>query len=530
MTGNLLQGNLPSSLASLSNLTYLDVSDNRFRGPLIEVDSLTQLESFKAQNNFFAGGVPKSFGDLPQLETLYLQDNQLKGDVNFLCRDLPLEYELDCYEKDPEIVCNCCVGCTFVNETECNEDQKMVFVNIIASSSDFEWKLESLPVLEHDEPPNSALIAAGGNYSPQQQLGVQLCLQYPSNYRLMTSSKDAIDESKITIAIDSQEWTLTTPDHIMMEVWKEGAAQLTHAPTPRPTPRPTPPPTSVVTSGSTPTVTVTAGTGTASWTGSPTTSSSPSKSSQPSNPPTTTAAPSESPTTPAPTSSYVLRPTHCLLFDLSIKTDAFGQETSWEVVNIKDNSTVMSESSLPSDQIVQHSECLNSKGCYDFIIRDSFNDGICCVAGSGNYNVSISGRVVGSGGQFGSSETQFLGGNCGVDADATNSCPDQYSLLNVTIRTGRWGYQTSWQMVDASNNHVLALNEIRLASNMLSSVTKCVVSKDCYRFSLYDSYGDGLGEPGFWIVALDGKDVFSGGWNDFNGRSKSKTFGLNCPG
>lgn len=117
-----------------------------------------------------------------------------------------------------------------------------------------------------------------------------------------------------------------------------------------------------------------------------------------------------------------------------------------------------------------------------------------------------------------------------IDVGATNVCPDQYLLLNVTILADNYGGEISWQMTDASTNQILVLNENDLVSNVLLSVTKCVPIKDCYLFSLYDSAGDGLFDPGFWIVELDGKDVFSGGSNEFNGRSKSKSFGPNCPG
>lgn len=515
-------------------MTYLDVSDNRFRGPLIEVDNLTKLERFfKAENNYFEGEVPKSFGRLPQLETLYLHENQLKGDVNFLCQDLPSEYELDCYESNPEIICNCCVGCTFVNKTECKEDEKMIYINILAGSSDFEWKLG------YDEPLNTALIASGGKYSPRQQLDIQVCVKHPAYYLWMTSSNDVADESEITIAIDSLKWTLATPDHVQMEVWKDGAAfvskeasdtqerpelddeEVLPVPLPGggdealdrppfiPSSKPTFGATFTDTFGSTPTV---------DGSSRPTFGSTLAVSGG------ATTRPTEVLGLPSPTDS------DCLLFDLSIKTDAFGQETSWEVVNTKNYSIVLSNSSLPSNQIVKDSECLDRKGCYEFVIRDTFNDGICCGAGNGNYNVSINSKVVGSGGQFGSSETTFLGGNCDIDVGATNVCPDQYFLLNVTILADDFGEEISWQMTDASTNQILAVNENDLVSNELLSVTKCVPIKDCYLFSLYDSAGDGLFDPGFWIVELDGKDVFSGGSNEFNGWSKSKSFGPNCPG
>jgi len=49
---------------------------------------------------------------------------------------------------------------------------------------------------------------------------------------------------------------------------------------------------------------------------------------------------------------------------------------------------------------------LRAAGCYDFVIYDSYGDGICCAYGNGNYTVTDSaGTVLASGGSYGRSET-----------------------------------------------------------------------------------------------------------------------------
>ena len=49
------------------------------------------------------------------------------------------------------------------------------------------------------------------------------------------------------------------------------------------------------------------------------------------------------------------------------------------------------------------------------LCTDDFDDGICCEQGKGSYNVSVDGWLIGSGGEFESSETVFLGGGSCAD-------------------------------------------------------------------------------------------------------------------
>ena len=73
--------------------------------------------------------------------------------------------------------------------------------------------------------------------------------------------------------------------------------------------------------------------------------------------------------------------------------------------------------------------CPSSTDCYDFIIYDTYGDGICCSWGNGSYSVSYNGTVVASGGSFTFSETTSSIGSCitsvvgCMNSNATNYNP-----------------------------------------------------------------------------------------------------------
>jgi bacillolysin len=90
---------------------------------------------------------------------------------------------------------------------------------------------------------------------------------------------------------------------------------------------------------------------------------------------------------------------------LTIVLDNYPEETSWE---IKDGSTVIASGGTYGSQadgstVVETADLAD--GCYDFVIYDSYGDGICCSYGSGSYSLTNGGTTLASGGSFGSSET-----------------------------------------------------------------------------------------------------------------------------
>lgn len=90
---------------------------------------------------------------------------------------------------------------------------------------------------------------------------------------------------------------------------------------------------------------------------------------------------------------------------LTIVLDNYPEETSWQ---IRDGGTVIASGgtygSQPDGSTVQEVITL-ADGCYDFVINDSYGDGICCSYGSGSYSLTGGGSTLASGGAFGSSET-----------------------------------------------------------------------------------------------------------------------------
>ena len=73
---------------------------------------------------------------------------------------------------------------------------------------------------------------------------------------------------------------------------------------------------------------------------------------------------------------------------LNIQTDDYPAETTWELTN--ENGEILYEGGPYSDQatLVTQRLCLDPEACYVFTMFDSYGDGICCVYGEGNYEIT----------------------------------------------------------------------------------------------------------------------------------------------
>ena len=77
---NLLQGELPSALGSLTNLILLQLGYNQLSGSIpTGLGGLANLETLSLENNQLSGSIPPRLGNLTNLETLSLESNQLSG-------------------------------------------------------------------------------------------------------------------------------------------------------------------------------------------------------------------------------------------------------------------------------------------------------------------------------------------------------------------------------------------------------------------------------------------------------------------
>ena len=81
-------------------------------------------------------------------------------------------------------------------------------------------------------------------------------------------------------------------------------------------------------------------------------------------------------------------------------------------------------------------------------------------------------------------------------------CPNGYSQIIVNIIPDNYPNETSWDIRDTANNIV--------ASGTINCDTLCYLTGQLLYFTIYDSYGDGIGY-GSYSVYLDGNLVVSGG-------------------
>jgi uncharacterized repeat protein (TIGR01451 family) len=95
----------------------------------------------------------------------------------------------------------------------------------------------------------------------------------------------------------------------------------------------------------------------------------------------------------------------CLQNDLtlSITLDNFPQETSWELIN--STGTVVESGgtypTVPDGTTLTFDFCIPDD-CYEFLIYDTYGDGICCAYGIGSYSLinNFDSTILASGGQF----------------------------------------------------------------------------------------------------------------------------------
>jgi len=128
------------------------------------------------------------------------------------------------------------------------------------------------------------------------------------------------------------------------------------------------------------------------------------------------------------------RPAVETTLNLSLIFDNYPEETTWEILegstaiaaggpygNYADGSTINVSITVP-------------EGCYDFIIYDSYGDGICCSYGNGSYTLSEGSNVIVSGGSFGSGEsTSFCVGSNFRSVTSTESISSEIESAGFNV-------------------------------------------------------------------------------------------------
>lgn len=95
---------------------------------------------------------------------------------------------------------------------------------------------------------------------------------------------------------------------------------------------------------------------------------------------------------------------------LTITLDNYPSETSWVIKDTSNNSILVAGGGYSSsNSTVTETFCLPT-GCFEFIIYDTYGDGICCNFGEGSYSLEndLTGEILAEGGQFGFSDTTLF--------------------------------------------------------------------------------------------------------------------------
>jgi Leucine-rich repeat (LRR) protein len=83
MSYNNFNGSIPNSIANLTKLVHLDMSNNNFSGsiPDLKIANLTQLDFLDLSHNKFNGSIPNSIASLTQLVSLLMSHNNFGGSI-----------------------------------------------------------------------------------------------------------------------------------------------------------------------------------------------------------------------------------------------------------------------------------------------------------------------------------------------------------------------------------------------------------------------------------------------------------------
>ena len=142
--------------------------------------------------------------------------------------------------------------------------------------------------------------------------------------------------------------------------------------------------------------------------------------------------------TPSPTSECYAGTER---LEVTLVTDNYASDTSWELVNTGTNQIEITQTSFVSNTLYVNNWC-KPVAMYEFTIYDSYGDGICCGYGAGSYTVKWGGETVGSGGAFSSSATHAFG-STPTNPPTLPSCTDEchcslFSLVTCHLIAHHW--------------------------------------------------------------------------------------------
>ncbi|KAF7772440.1 hypothetical protein PCIT_a2508 [Pseudoalteromonas citrea] len=197
-------------------------------------------------------------------------------------------------------------------------------------------------------------------------------------------------------------------------------------------------------------------------------------------------------------------PTTCSNNELTVKltTDKYASETSWKL-NTAQGHTVASGADFTNNTTHTETLCLTD-GMYNFVISDSYGDGICCEFGNGSYLLTHNNQTIAEGASFTNQNTHrfTLGSDGGDNGGGTPG--DYYAsaagLTGYALKTqlheiikshNSQGYSAIWQFIDRSERDLYFEKD----NSVLDRYSEKPSSIDAYNFvAVSDQCGSYRGE------------------------------------
>jgi hypothetical protein len=214
-----------------------------------------------------------------------------------------------------------------------------------------------------------------------------------------------------------------------------------------------------------------------------------------------------------PTTAPTDKPGACGSVTVIITTDNNPVETSYEVKDQNDNQVMSGNSYTGKGTTYTDSSCL-PYGVYQFIIRDTKGNGVCCDFGTGGYNLFANDVLVKAGGRFTFSETIPFSSQgtpftpppltpptptitnppntapINPPTTAPINPPGACGTVTVIITTDNSPAETSYEVKDLNGNQVMSGNNY--ANTLTTYTDSSCLPYSVYEFIIRDTKGDGI--------------------------------------
>jgi hypothetical protein len=209
---------------------------------------------------------------------------------------------------------------------------------------------------------------------------------------------------------------------------------------------------------------------------------------------------------------------------VSILTDNYPGEITW--ILTEESGTLLSGGPYSNQSTTYESSvCISDNGepsCLQFVINDSYGDGICCGYGTGAYYLLIDGVEIASGGNYGSQDSiQF-------DCAPGMTCNDAVALSAVDYGAVAQATGNFWYTFTPEINGMYEFNSCGSGCNSTLFIYEyCNMNNfdNTNEGTIYfDDYEGGCGYEASQTVLLEGGVQYWIRW----GSSDDSCSGLNC--